>query len=484
MDNLFILLLIPILGALALVFVKETRTAKQFALLISLVSLVLTVPFLANFVPDASMQFEQRVPWIPALGIHFHIGIDGISLPLVLLTNGLVPLIVLATFSQTYRGGFYALVLFMQAGLLLVFTALDAFAFYVGWEAALIPIYFICALWGGENRIRVNLKFFIYTFLGSLLMLIAIIYLHLQVPSGDYEWESFYRLALDSATQRWVFWAFFLAFAIKMPIFPFHTWQPDTYTEAPTAGTMLLAGIMLKMGVYGVIRWLIPIAPIGVAAYGQLALVLCVIGVVYASIIAFKQRDAKRLVAYSSIAHVGLIGAGVFAWNVQSLQGAIIQMVNHGISVVGLFFVLDIMSRRLGTRELAEMGGIAKSAPALAAFFLIIVMGAVGLPLTNGFIGEFLLLVGIYEYGIWYAVFGGLTLIFGAVYMLRMYQKIMLGDVNVRTSGFADVKGSEWIVLAVVVTLVIAIGVYPKPLLHLSEAAVTDLVNKVNLINK
>src|SRR5690606_16684102 len=239
-----------------------------------------------------------------------------------------------------------------------------------------------------------------------------------------------------------------------------------------------------KMGVYGVIRWLIPIAPIGVAAYGQLALVLCVIGVVYASIIAFKQRDAKRLVAYSSIAHVGLIGAGVFAWNVQSLQGAIIQMVNHGISVVGLFFVLDIMSRRLGTRELAEMGGIAKPAPALAAFFLIIVMGAVGLPLTNGFIGEFLLLVGIYEYGIWYAVFGGLTLIFGAVYMLRMYQKIMLGDVNVRTSGFADVKGSEWIVLAVVVTLVIAIGVYPKPLLHLSEAAVTDLVNKVNLINK
>src|SRR5690606_20442967 len=281
-----------------------TRTAKQFALLISLVSLVLTVPFLANFVPDASMQFEQRVPWIPALGIHFHIGIDGISLPLVLLTNGLVPLIVLATFSQTYRGGFYALVLFMQAGVLLVFTALDAFACVVGWEAALIPIYFICALWGGENRIRVNLKFFIYTFLGSLLMLIAIIYLHLQVPSGDYEWESFYRLALDSATQRWVFWAFFLAFAIKMPIFPFHTWQPDTYTEAPTAGTMLLAGIMLKMGVYGVIRWLIPIAPIGVAAYGQLALVLCVIGVVYASIIAFKQRDAKRLVAYSSIAHV------------------------------------------------------------------------------------------------------------------------------------------------------------------------------------
>ena len=297
MDNLFILLLIPVLGAVVLAFVRQPRTAKQLALLASLLSLVLTIPFLVNFVPDASMQFEQRFAWIPALGIHFHIGIDGISLPLVLLTNGLIPLIILAAFSHNYKGAFYALVLFMQAGLLLVFTALDAFAFYVGWEIALIPIYFICALWGGENRVRVNIKFFIYTFFGSLLMLIAIIYLHVQVPSGDYELSSFYQLALDASTQRWIFWAFFIAFAIKMPVFPFHTWQPDTYTEAPTAGTMLLAAIMLKMGVYGLIRWLIPIAPLGVVAYGQLALTLCIIGVVYASIIAFKQGDAKRLIA-------------------------------------------------------------------------------------------------------------------------------------------------------------------------------------------
>mgnify|MGYP001189169410 CR=1 FL=1 len=482
MDNLFILLLLPVLGAIVLAFVKQAKAARQLALLVSLVSLGLTIPFLLNFTPDASMQFEQRFAWIPTLGIHFHIGIDGISLPLVLLTNGLIPLIILSAFGYDYKGGFYALVLFMQTGLLLVFTALDAFAFYVGWEVALIPIYFICALWGGENRIRVNLKFFIYTFLGSLFMLAAIIYLHLQVPSGDYELTSFYQLVLDSSTQRWIFWAFFLAFAIKMPIFPFHTWQPDTYTEAPAAGTMLLAGIMLKMGVYGVIRWLIPVAPLGFAAYGQLALVLCLIGVVYASIIAFKQQDVKRLVAYSSIAHVGLIGAGIFAWNVQGVQGAIIQMVNHGINVVGLFFVLDIVSQRLGTREVAAMGGIAKSAPVLAMLFLVIVMGAVGLPLTNGFIGEFLLLMGVYEYGIWYAVFGGLTIILSAVYMLRLYQKAMLGDVNGQTSGFVDIKGSELLVLAVVVVLVIGIGVYPKPLLDLSEAAVTDLVNKVGVL--
>lgn len=481
MTNLFILLLIPVLGALVLAFISSSQSAKRLALAVSILSLVLTVPFLVNFVPDASMQFEQSFAWIPALGINFHVGIDGISLPLVLLTNVLVPLIILSSFHYEYKGNFYALVLFMQAGLLLVFTALDAFAFYVGWEVALIPIYFICALWGEkENNIRINIKFFIYTFLGSLLMLIAIIYLHLQVPSGDYELQSFYQLALDPQTQGWIFWAFFLAFAIKMPIFPFHTWQPDTYTNAPTAGTMLLAGIMLKMGVYGVIRWLIPVVPLGVAAYGQVALILCVIGVVYASIIAFKQNDTKRLVAYSSIAHVGLIGAGIFAWNVQGVQGAIIQMVNHGISVVGLFFVLDMVSRRLGTREMSEMGGIAKPAPILAIVFLVIVMGAVGLPLTNGFIGEFLLLIGIYEYGIWYAAFGGLTLILGAVYMLRMYQKIMLGETNEKTAVFPDVKGTEWVVLAVVVLLVVGIGVYPKPLLSLSEAAVTDLVNRIN----
>ena len=482
MDNLFILLLIPVLGAVVLAFVRQSQIAKQLALLVSLLSLVMTIPFLVNFIPDASVQFEQQFAWIPALGIHFHIGIDGISLPLVLLTNGLIPLIILAAFSYDYKGSFYALVLFMQAGLLLVFTALDAFAFYVGWEVALIPIYFICALWGGENRIRVNIKFFIYTFFGSLLMLIAIIYLHVQAPAGDYELTSFYQLALDGSTQRWIFWAFFIAFAIKMPIFPFHTWQPDTYTEAPTAGTMLLAAIMLKMGVYGLIRWLIPIAPQGVAAYGNLALILCIIGVVYASIIAFKQGDAKRLIAYSSIGHVGLIGAGVFAWNVQSLQGAIIQMINHGISVLGLFFVVDVVIRRLGTRELSAMGGIAKSAPVLAITFLVLVMGAIGLPVTNGFVGEFLLLVGIYQYGIWYAVFGGLTIILAAVYMLRMYQKVMLGEQNDKTVGFVDVKGTEWVVLAVAVALVIGIGVYPKPLLDISEAAVTELVDKVSWV--
>lgn len=480
MDNLYLLLLLPVLGAGLLAFVKQSKLAKQIALVISILTLALTVPFLINFVPDASMQFVSSIPWLPNYGINFHIGVDGISLPLVLLTNLLIFLIILSSFRYDYKGGLYALVLFMQAGMLLVFMALDAFVFYVGWEAALIPIYFICAIWGGENRISVNLKFFAYTFLGSLLMLIAIIFLYFQTPERNFELTSFYQLALDADTQGWIFLAFFAAFAIKMPIFPFHTWQPDTYTTAPTIGTMLLSGIMLKMGVYGLIRWLIPVSPLGFEKYGMICLVLCIIGVVYASIIALKQQDMKRLVAYSSIAHVGLIGAGVFAWNVQGLQGAMIQMFNHGINVVGLFFVVDIILQRTEKRTLAELGGLAASAPKLAIVFLVIVMGSIGLPITNGFVGEFLLLVGVYEAGIWYAVFGGLTLILGAAYMLRLYQKSMLGN---RENGveIADLRGSETLVFAILVIFVIGLGVYPQPLLDISEAAVTNLVNQITI---
>ncbi|TJZ59798.1 NADH-quinone oxidoreductase subunit M [Sphingobacterium olei] len=479
MDNLFILLIFPIISALVLAFMKSSTISKWAALGLSLLQFVLTIPFLCQFVPEAALQFEQSFPWITSLGIHFHIGIDGISLPLVLLTNGLIPLIVLSTFGKSLKGNFYALVAFMQAGLLLVFTALDAFTFYVGWEIALIPIYFICALWGEGDRIRVNLKFFVYTFLGSIFMLVAILYLYHQTPNNDFEWTSFSGLDLADPTQRWIFWAFFLAFAIKIPIFPFHTWQPDTYTHAPAAGTMLLAGIMLKMGVYGLIRWLIPIAPLGVAAYGQLALILCVIGIVYASIIAFKQQDTKRLIAYSSIAHVGLISAGVFAWNQEGLQGAVMQMVNHGISVVGLFFVIDIIEQKTQTRSLRDLGGLASKMPKLAVFFLIIIMGAVGLPLTNGFVGEFLLLKGIFDYGVWFAVFGGLTLILGAVYMLRLYQRTMLGELAEQQASVVDIKGHELVLLTIISILIVYLGVFPNGLLHLSEASVFQMLQEV-----
>ncbi|MBT2559914.1 NADH-quinone oxidoreductase subunit M [Pedobacter sp. ISL-68] len=480
MEQLLLLIFLPLAGAIITAFAG--KSAKIVSTVFAVVSLGLALVIACNFIPNASTQFEVNLPWIADLGINFHAGIDGISMLVVLLTNLLVPIIILSSYNHEYKNpaAFYALILFMQCGLLLVFTSLDAFLFYIGWEAALIPIYFICAIWGGKDRIRINMKFFVYTIAGSLFMLMGIIYLYLQNPAHNFDIQAFYALNLDSAQQGWIFWAFFIAFAIKMPIFPFHTWQPDTYTAAPTQGTMLLSGIMLKMGIYGVIRWLLPIVPAGVHDWGQVAIILSIIGIVYASIIAFTQKDAKRLVAYSSIAHVGLISAGIFAFNQQGMQGAMVQMLSHGINVVGLFFVLDIIFSRVKTNKIEELGGIAKVAPQLALTFLIIVLGTVALPGTNGFIGEFLLLMGVYNYGIWAAAIAGLTIIFGAVYMLRMYQNVMLGETNSLTITFKDIKGTEKLVLYTICALIIVLGVYPKPILHLTEASVQHLLEQVN----
>ncbi len=480
--ELLILIFLPLVGAIATALFAKQNTAKVAALIFSIFSLAVALGLLFKFIPDASTQFETNFTWIQQLGINFHVGLDGISLVTVLLTNVLTPIIILASFKNEYKNAnaFYALILFMQSGLLLVFTALDAFLFYIGWEAALIPIYFICATWGGKDRIKVNMKFFVYTIAGSLFMLLGIIYLYLQNPANNFEIAEFYKLQLDATQQGWIFWAFFIAFAIKMPIFPFHTWQPDTYTTAPTPGTMLLSGIMLKMGIYGVIRWLLPVVPHGVQDWTGVVMALAVIGIVYAAIIAFKQKDAKRLVAYSSISHVGLIAAGIFTISQQGLQGSMIQMLSHGINVVGLFFVLDIIKSRLETNKVDELGGLAKVAPQLAITFLIILLGTVALPGTNGFIGEFLLLMSVYNYSAWLGAVAGLTIIFGAVYMLRSYQKIMLGETNALTASFKDIAGTEKIVLYTICALIIIIGVYPKPLLQLSDASVQHLLEQIN----
>jgi NADH-quinone oxidoreductase subunit M len=477
-----ILLFLPLIASLLLLTLKGEQV-KKVALGFTLIELALAIITAVKFIPDASTQFLVNVPWVSSLGIHFKIGIDGISLMMVLLTTLLFPLIILSTFKHDYKNPsvFYALMLLMQTGLLGVFVSLDAFLFYVAWEVALIPVYFLAAIWGGENRIKVTLKFFIYTILGSFFMLVGIIYLYLQTPGDQHSFDinAFYSLNLDQQTQAWVFWMFFIAFAIKIPIFPFHTWQPDTYTESPAPATMLLSGIMLKMGIYGIIRWILPVVPMGAHDWSCEIIILSIIGIVYASVIAFTQKDVKRLIAYSSIAHVGLITAGVFTMNTQAMQGAMIQMLNHGINVVGLFFIISIIEQRTRTREIAALGGIVNYAPVFAICFTVIMMGSVALPLTNGFIGEFLLLVGIFNYNLWASVFAGLTIILGAVYMLRMYQKVMLGESNQITSAFTDIKGSEKIVLYTIVVLVIAIGVYPKPLMHLSEAAVANLLQQV-----
>lgn len=479
-----LLIFFPLVAALMLLMVKGEQV-KRIALGAAIIEFGLSIFALMQYQHNADFQFNFNQPWVQSLGINFHVGMDGISLLMVLLTTFLVPVIILTSFNNDYKNSssFYALILTMQFALIGVFVSLDGFLFYVFWELALIPIYFICLLWGGEDRARITFKFFVYTLAGSLLMLAGLIYLYQHTASHTFDIAALYEAGrnMDVTHQGYVFWALFMAFAIKMPVFPFHTWQPDTYTTSPTQGTMLLAGIMLKMGVYGVIRWLLPIAPLGVEHWSHLAIALSVIGIVYASCIAIAQKDFKRLIAYSSIAHIGLIAAGILAGNVQGVQGAMIQMLSHGVNVVGLFFIVDILERRYGTRNIDSLGGIRNLNNQFAVLFLIVLLGSVALPLTNGFIGEFLLINGVYQFNAWAAAFAGLTIILGAVYMLRSYQSIMLGETNIITSSFNPLSGNEKTVLIIICSVIIIFGVYPKPLLDIAEPAVIKLVDGYRL---
>lgn len=475
---ILLLLCFPSIVALATLLCSG-EIAKKIAFSGSLIQLAFTVFVLGWIYPCCELAID--LPWIPSLGIGFSLSVDSTSLVLIVLTNLLIPLIILSSFNnQSYsnNASFYSLVLFMQSALIGVFSAFDCMLFYVFWEAALIPVYFIAAIWGGQNRVKVTFKFFIYTILGSLLMLMGIIYLYIQTPiPHSFNFDILSTLEIDFAQEWWLFLAFFIAFAIKMPIFPFHTWQPDTYTESPTPATMLLSGIMLKMGIFGVIRWLIPLFPFAFNDFSMLIVTISVIGVVYASVIAIMQKDFKRLIAYSSIAHVGLISAGLFTGNIEGIQGAVIQMFSHGINVVGIFFILEIIAQRTNTRQISELGGIIHGAPKLAICFVIIMLGSVALPLTNGFAGEFLLLMGVYKFNAVLGAVAGLTIILGAVYMLRMYKNIMLGEANEKTANFKDLTFSEMAVLVPICILVIAIGIYPNVILQLTEPISQDIVN-------
>ncbi|MBL7920736.1 MAG: NADH-quinone oxidoreductase subunit M [Bacteroidia bacterium] len=478
-----LLILFPLLAGLLVFFVKG-NAARNLALGFSIIEFGLAIGayFLFKHNPDACMLTFDHV-WVKSLGVHFSVGIDGMGLLMVLLTTFLVPIIILSSFKNEYSNphNFYGLILLMQMALVGVFTANDGFLFYVFWELALIPIYFICLLWGGEDRGRITFKFFVYTLFGSLFMLVGLIYLynHTNVE-GMKSWnvQALYDAgrALTETQQSAVFWMIFIAFAIKMPVFPLHTWQPDTYVTAPTQGTMLLSGIMLKMGTFGVIKWLLPIVPLGLDKWGFTAITLSVVGIIYASIIAIQQKDFKRLIAYSSIAHVGLISAGILSCNQQGIQGAIMQMLAHGVNVVGLFFIADILMRHTGTREMEKLGGIRGMNGNFAVLFLIILLGSVALPLTNGFVGEFLLINGVYQFNATVAAFAGLTVILGAVYMLRAYQKIMLGERRDSNVAFGSLANSDKVVLTIICIVVVAFGVYPKPLNDIAEEAVKTIM--------
>lgn len=490
---------LPLVFALLLLFTKGDGV-KRIALVASVIEFALALVayyFLWKNPGDASrLVFNET--WISSIGVNFHVALDGISMVLVLLTTFLVPLIILSSFRTKYENPslFYALILFMQMALVGVFVARDGFLFYIFWELALIPIYFICGMWGGENRAKITFKFFVYTLFGSLFMLAALIYVYLNTSIGETGIHTFDLNALYEAGQHlkvveqsWVFWGLFLAFAIKMPIFPFHTWQPDTYVNAPTQGTMLLSGIMLKMGTYGLIRWLLPIVPLGLREWGSTAVILSVVSVIYASMMAIAQKDYKRLIAYSSIAHVGLIAAGILSFHpaegtgilhTEGISGAIMQMFSHGVTVVGLFFVADIILQRTGTRDLDKLGGIRNVSPQFTTLFMIIMLGSVALPLTSGFVGEFLLINGLYQYSTWMAAFAGLTIILGAVYMLRSFQSIMLGETKSNTSGFSALAPNEMAVLVIVCAATIFFGVYPKPILSIIQSDVQQLLGGIS----
>ena len=463
-----LVLLLPLLFSLLLFLGPKSMNAKYIALGGSLVVLAFSLPLLYFFSADMAHSVSFHPALLKWLDIDFVLTLDGFGLMLVLLTTVLTPIIILSSFNSNRDTAFYALILLMQMALIGVFSANDVLLFYIFWELALIPIYFITGLYGSVNSRGITIKFFLYTMIGSLFMLMAILFLHSQTPGAhSFAFADFYKITLSPTAQLLVFLAFFLAFAIKIPIFPFHTWQPDTYTVSPTQGSMLLAAVMGKMGLFGLVRFILPICPDVLANYGVYFIALATFGLIYASIISITQKDFKRLIAYSSMAHVGLMAVAILVVNKFALEGAIIQMVAHGVNVVALFYCYHIIQSRTGTSTIANLGGIATKAPRFAVFFMITILGSVALPLTSSFIGEFLMLLGIYHYSALLAFVAGTSIIFGAVYMLWATQRIMFGKTNSATEDFSDLTKSETAVFVPLVILILGFGIYPNYLLDI-----------------
>ncbi len=468
------IILIPFITALLLLFIKDAKKSNSIALVSSAASLAISIWVAMKGAPD----FNQA--WIVALNSRFLLHADGLAKILVLLTTISFPAILLATGSNTLaqKNIFISLLLLTQAGLLGVFLAGDALLFYFFWELALIPVYFLCSIWGGEKRIAITFKFFIYTFLGSLMMLAGIIFLYTHSAEPNFLIQNFAHATLTPAQQTTAFVLFFIAFAIKMPIFPLHTWQPDTYEQSPTAVTMVMSAVMVKMGLYGVIRWLLPLFPVAAKSAAVIVVDLSVIGVLYASFIAIKQDDIKRLIAYSSIAHIGLMNAALFAHQAIGVQGVLIQLFSHGINVLGLWMVADIIEQQTGTRSMRAMGGLAKKQPTLAILLVAFAFANIALPLTNAFVGEFLIFNGLFQFNPWVAVFAGVSVVLSAIYTLNMVQKVAYGEVSEATQKINFInKGAQW-ALIILLIIVFASGVYPQPLFDLTADTLQQMFVK------
>lgn len=484
---LLALLLLPLIGSLFIFFWKNNKFSNDVAFGFSLAQMFLSFYVLAyfNFAPtiDGPLQFEFNVPFSTALRSNLHFGLDGLSMVMLLLTNILVPLIILSSFNENkcYSNKFYGLILLMQFGLIGVFTSLDGLVFYGFWEITLIPIWFICGLWGQEDqKLKFTTKFFIFTFVGSLFMLAGLVYVYNH--SDSFALLDLYNATLSYNEQVFVFWFIFVAFAVKFPIFPFHAWQADTYTYSPTQGSMLLSGIMAKMAVFGLLRYLLPITPDAITGTsGGIVLMMSVFTVVFGALIALIQNDSKRIIAYSSLSHIGLIAAGIFAsalltakgtFTIGGGEGAVIQAFAHGINVVGLFYCADILYKKFKTRDIRQMGGLASVAPKFAILFMIILFGSLGVPLTNGFIGEFILIKSIYDYNAVLGAISGFTIILAAGYLLRFYGKAIFGkgDTQVLQST-TDISAVEFSVLASLAVFVIVLGIFPQSILDMVNSS-------------
>jgi NADH-quinone oxidoreductase subunit M len=431
------------------------------------------------------MQFVEKLRWIPSFGINYHVGIDGISLFLILLTTFITPISILASWHITKSVKEYMIaMLVLETAMVGVFIALDLFLFFVFWELMLIPMYLLIGIWGGPRRIYAAIKFFIYTTAGSVFMFLAIIALYFlhHRATGEYTFNllEFYRLDISFAVQFWLFLAFFIAFAIKVPMFPFHTWLPDAHVEAPTAGSVILAGVLLKMGTYGFVRFCLPLFPEVSHAFIPVISWMAIAGIIYGALVAMVQDDLKKLVAYSSVSHLGFVMLGIFAFNIQGIEGSITQMINHGLSTGALFLIVGMLYERRHTRMIADFGGLTKQIPVFAVFFLIVTLSSIGLPGLNGFVGEFLILVGMFKSRILYASLAATGIILAAVYMLWMFQRVMFQEItHEENRTLKDMNKRELATLIPIVLLIFWIGIYPNSFLRKMDASVNHLLQKV-----